>query len=296
MHAFYGEPTGRISNQFITVEYLMNGGPHIPRVVFNRTEENLFAETPGFDLKTQFGIYHFRGGHRFCHAPESIPRTYIPDNDGVSIEMQPDGVDLIGPIEAGSGIQKSLSLKLSADQALVSVTHQLKNCNPWPVETAPWGISMLPLGGTAFLPIKSDALISSLSIWSYSHWNDPRLKIIDDFVVINALAAKPALKVGHLNGAGWLAYLKKDVLFIKRFKPEIDRIHPDHNVNAEIYIEDKCIELESLAALEMLQPGQRVEHVEVWQWISGISKKRSLTDTALWINALVEESRPEEEV
>jgi hypothetical protein len=290
MHDFYGEPTGRISNQFITIEYLMNGGPHIPKVVFNGTDENLFAETPDFDLETKYGIYHFRGGHRFCHAPEDDIRSYIPDNDGLSLEMQPDGVDLVGHIEDGAGLQKSLSLKLSAEQAFVTVTHKLKNHNPWPVETAPWGISMLPLGGTAFIPTKSESLMNTLSVFYYSKWSDPRLNILDDFVVINGTASKSALKVGVLISRGWLAYLKKDVLFIKRFNPEITRIHPDQNVNAEIYVEDKCIELESLAPLINLQPGQTVEHVETWQWICGITKKRSLEETAAWIETLVTES------
>jgi len=261
--------------------------------MFNGSEENLFAETPGFEMETRFGVYHFRGGHRFCHAPEHPQRSYIPDNDGLSLEMQPNGVDLVGHIETGTGMQKSMSIRLASDQALVTVTHRLKNCNPWEVETAAWGISMMPLGGSAFLPLKNDGGMSGFLTFSYSKRSDPRLKILDDFVVINAAAAQPPLKIGFLNAQGWMAYLKNDVLFIKRFNPEVGQIHPDQNSNTEMYVEDKCIELESLAALVRLQPEQTVEHVEQWQWISGVCRKRTLADTAGWISAVVEVSKPE---
>ena len=87
---FYGEKIGKISNQYLSVEYLQEGGPHIPRLYLADNEENLFAEAPGFDLPTEYGIYHFRGGHRFCHAPEYVPRSYIPDQEGLSYEMLPD--------------------------------------------------------------------------------------------------------------------------------------------------------------------------------------------------------------
>jgi len=293
MREFFGEPVGRISNQFLTVEYLMKGGPHIPRILWNGSEENLFAETPGFKIESKYGIYHFRGGHRFCHAPEVFPRSYIPDNDGLSLEMQPDGVDLVGHVEEGTGIQKSLSLRLSADEPRVEVTHRLKNCNPWTVEIAPWGISMMPLGGTAFVPTRAEASMNTISVFPYSKWSDPRLKILDNFVVVNGQASQSALKIGTLNRVGWMAYLNKDVLFIKRFKPEVNQIHPDNNVNTEVYVEDKCVEMESLAPLAALQPGHSIEHIEEWHWFAGVTRKRSLEATASWIGVLVEKSKME---
>jgi hypothetical protein len=291
MGDFYSEPTGRVSNQFISIEYLTQGGPHIPRVSLTGTNENLFAETPGFDLETTYGIYHFRGGHRFCHAPEYVPRTYIPDNDGLSLEMMPDGVDLIGHIESGSGVQKRISLRLSADKPEVTVKHSLFNHNRWPIETAPWGISMMPLGGTAFLPTQAPddphAPNRFISIFSYSKWTDPRLTILDDFLVIDGKASKPALKIGYFNHCGWMAYLNKNVLFIKQFIPYSGHPHPDKNVNTEMYIEDKCMELESLAPLVTLQPGESVEHIETWLVIEDFSAKASLEETAKLIENLV---------
>ena len=147
----------------------------------------------------------------------------------------------------------------------------------------------MPLGGTAFMPLQTAGAMRSLATWSYSKWSDPRLKILDDFVVINGMAAQPALKVGYLNAAGWLAYLKEDVLFIKRFIPQTEKVHPDNNVNAEIFVEDKCVELESVAPLVILPPGEMVDHVETWQWLTGIKRKRSLDETVLWISSLVNE-------
>ena len=80
-----------------------------------------------------------------------------------------------------------------------------------------------------------------------------------------------------------MAYLKEGTLFIKRFTPQPKKIHPDQNVNTEVYVEDKCIELESLSPLVTLQPGESVEHVEDWQWFEGVTRKRKLEDTFIWI-------------
>jgi hypothetical protein len=46
------------------------------------------------------------------HAPESLPRTYIPDDDGVSIEELPDGVRLKGLTEKETGITKTIEIHL----------------------------------------------------------------------------------------------------------------------------------------------------------------------------------------
>ena len=287
---FYGEPTGKISNQTISIEYLTVGGPHIPRLLLTGSNQNLFAETPGFILDTQYGTYHFRGGHRFCHAPEFVPRSYIPDNDGLSLEMFPNGVDLIGHVENGSGIQKRLNIRLAPDKSEVSVTHGLKNFNPWTVETAPWGISMMPLGGTAFLPSQAPddphAPNRFLSICSYSKWSDPRMKILDDFIVIEGKVNKPPLKIGYFNHQGWMAYLKEETLFIVKFNPRPGLAHPDKNVNTELYVEDKCLELESLAPLANLAPGETTEHTETWHVITNFKGEKSIEETAKAIEKL----------
>jgi hypothetical protein len=56
-----------------------------PRIVRQSERfDNLFANLGNEGLTTPYGEFHFRGGHRLWHSPEAMPRTYIPDVQGVS--------------------------------------------------------------------------------------------------------------------------------------------------------------------------------------------------------------------
>jgi hypothetical protein len=67
-----------------------------------------------------------------------------------------------------------------------------------------------------------------------------------------------------------MGYLRSDVLFVKRFRPEIGLAHPDFNCNAEVYCNDRFIELETLAPMVQLEPGQSVSHCETWEVYVGV--------------------------
>ncbi len=86
----------------------------------------------------------------------------------------------------------------------------------------------------------------------------------DDYVRINARPEPQELKIGLLAG-GWLGYLRSGVFFLKRFDPQLELLHPDLNTNAQLYCHDRFIELESLAPLAVLKPGQSSVHVETWE-------------------------------
>ena len=70
--------------------------------------------------------------------------------------------------------------------------------------------------------------------------------------------------MGLLAG-GWLGYLRSGVFFLKRFDPQLELLHPDLNTNAQLYCHHRFIELESLAPLAVLEPGQSSVHVETWE-------------------------------
>jgi hypothetical protein len=229
-------------------------------------------------MDTAYGPYFIRGGHRVWHAPEAFPRSYLPDNEGLVLENLADGVRMTQPVEPGSGIRKSIEVRLAPDQAGVTLTHALKNEGNWPVELAPWAITQIRLGGVAILPQQVGALDVAgllpnrqLVLWPYTSWADPRLQPADDLILIKADPAMPPCKIGHLNRAGWSAYLIGATLFVKRFAPGVDLPHPDFGCNAEVYCCDRFIEVESLGPLVTLEPGATTVHVETWELHTGVS-------------------------
>ena len=269
---FYGLPTCTIRNQHLRLEFLREAGPRIVRLFFAGSNENLLAEVPNMKWPTPYGEYRIYGGHRLWHAPEAIPRSYIPDNDGLTVEDLAGGTRLRGPVEPAAGIRKSIAVHLHPDRAEVTLIHQLTNEGIWPIECAPWAITQMRLGGVAILPqpadkVDADGLLPNrrLALWPYTRWGDSRLSVNDDLILVHARAELPPMKIGYENRHGWIGYLREGVFFRKRFEPRIDQPHPDFGSNAEVYCNDQFIELETVAPLSRLEPGQSVTHVETWE-------------------------------
>ena len=117
MADFYGKPVGILENKYLRLEYLLQAGPRIVRLFPAGSQENLLAELPELIVPTPYGDYHFTGGHRLWHAPEQMPRSYIPDNEGLQVMGLEDGINLIQPVEVPTGILKGcISIWLMAEQ------------------------------------------------------------------------------------------------------------------------------------------------------------------------------------
>ena len=270
---FYGLRTRAIENEHLRVEFLRDAGPRIVRLFRRGSNENWFAEAPQRKIPTPSGDYLVRGGHRLWYAPESILRTYQLDNASVAIEELNDGVCLHQPVESLTGIRKSIEIHLRADR--VALTHRIENAGAQPIELAPWAITMLKLGGVVILPqpvgaVDQDELLPNrhLVFWSYTRVKDSRLDLDDKFVRVHTHAELPPCKIGYLNRAGWVAYWRDGLLFVKRFAPRVDQPHVDSNCNAEVYCNDEYVELETLAPLVQLEPGQAATHDETWEFYS----------------------------
>lgn len=275
MTGFQGLPTHTLDNGLISLEVPVSAGPRIARLsAFG--QGNLFAEIPG-SVATPFGEYHYRGGHRLWHAPEAIPRTYIPDDGGVVMEHLADGVRLTGPAEAMTGITKIIEIRLPAGRPVARIHHSLRNDGVWPVELAPWAVTMFRLGGVVILPqpvgpAGANDLISNrtLALWPYSQINDPRLVLRDDYILIRAFQHPAKFKIGYFNFHGWMAYYSDGILFRKTYDVIAGAPHVDGGSNAESYVDEGCVELESLGPLVTLNPGETAHLSETWELYDGL--------------------------
>jgi hypothetical protein len=265
-----------LQNNFFQIEYLTTSQRITGLIPAGKS--NLLADLSGNPpIPTPYGDFYFRGGHRLWHAPEALPRTYIPDVGEMTITDLPDGVILETQTEPGTGIRKRIEIRLAADKPSATLTHTLINDGMWPVELSPWTITQLRLGGTAILPMpfgNTDpaGLLHNrqLSLWPYARVNDPRLKLGDRYILFKADAILPPFKIGTFNSDGWLAYWVDGLLFRKIFNVRAGLPHPDNNCNAEMYCGNLFVELESLGPLITLNPGNSVDHVETWDIFNGM--------------------------
>lgn len=265
------------------MDALAQAGPRLVRLILAGAQENLLAETPQVHWPTHYGEYHLWGGHRLWHAPEAAPRSSIPDDIGLNATQLPNGFLLCQQVEPGTGIRKSLEVRLDPHRPALTLTHRLHNEGLWPVELSAWAITQLPLGGMVVLPQQNalgeqSRLLPNrkLVLWPYTRWADPRLILSDDLILLHAAPQPYACKVGYFNHQGWAGYVRGNVFFLKRFHARPDLAYPDYDCNVETYCQDLFVELETLGPLTRLEPGAAVTHVEEWEIHTGLSAPADL--------------------
>jgi hypothetical protein len=277
---YFGQPNCyKLSNDHVEVIVTTDIGPRIIAYRFIGDENILGELTPDAVVKTELGDWHPWGGHRLWHAPESKPRTYVPDDDPVQVELVgSDGIRLIQPTEKATGIEKEMFVKLSPKNSHVIVSMKLTNKGLWPVELAPWGLTIMNGGGTTIFPhepyISHDEKLlpaRPLVLWHYTDMSDPRWTWGKRFVRLktDATRSEPQ-KVGAANKQGWAAYFRNGTLFVKRFPYVEGAKYPDYGCNFETYTAGDFMEVETLGPLVTLEPGQSTIHVEDWFLFKGV--------------------------
>jgi len=267
---FHGRPTLRIANDAIQVEVLAVAGPRIVGLRRTGSPANLLAETPDLGWETALGRYELLGGHRLWIAPEDPEMVAAPDSDGLAVEALVDGLRLCGPVEPRTGCVRSIEVRLHPVLPCLTVLHRIDNHGPSALELAPWSITQLPLGGLALLPQRPAVAghragpNRNLVLWPYSSWEDPRLRIRDGLVAVDAVAGAE-LKIGFLDDSGWVAYVRDGTALVRRFEPARDEPHPDLGCNVEAYCGSRYLELEVLGPLRLLRPAESTTLLEHWE-------------------------------
>ena len=288
----------RLANDKVELLLTSDVGPRVLHFAF-LGQENQLQEYPTDLGKTGGEDWRPYGGHRFWHAPEAQPRTYFPDNFPVVVEDHGDFIRLVQPIETTTGIQKEIDIHLAASQAGVTLRHRLRNTNLWPVEMAPWALTLMRLGGTAIIPLSPRGAheanllpTDTLTLWAYTNLSDPRLNWGEQVILVHqdAQATTPQ-KIGVLNKVGWLAYQRAKTLFVKRFDYQPGARYPDLGCSVEVFTRWDMIELETLGPLAHVAPGEAVEHIEGWYLFDGLPFLESPLQVGRDLLPLIETTR-----
>lgn len=266
----------RISNGKIELVATSDVGPRIIRLGFVGGE-NEFSESKS-DLGqvggNQWRIY---GGHRLWVGPEATPRSYYPDNVRLEAEVDGNTLTLIAPPEldpsfkVNTGVQKEMQITMHPD-GRVTVVHRISNVNLWPVELAPWALSVMARGGRAIIPAPDpkphpEALlpVRPMAVWSYTNLADPRFIWGNRYIVLKQDPSRnEPLKLGVGNEKGWVAYARSGHLFVKVYDYVEGATYPDFGSNTEVWTNSQILEVETLGPLTTLAPKETVEHIENW--------------------------------
>lgn len=260
------------------VELIVTGdvGPRIIRFGFIG-DDNEFGEFPEQVGQTGGSEWRIYGGHRLWHSPEDKVRSYYPDNGPVKVAEENGIVRVIQPPEATTGIQKELAIVLDPASNQVEVRHYLRNVGLWPVELAPWALTVMAPGGMGIVPQPTrthpDRLLPNrvLVLWPYTDMTDNRIHWGSKFILLRQdQKAQTPTKIGLSANDGWGAYLRQGHLFLKTFEYMERANYPDNGCSLEMYTNARMLELETLGPLQRLAPGDAVEHVEHWFLFHGV--------------------------
>ena len=269
----------KLSNGSVEVVVTTDVGPRVIRYAFPGGE-NILGECPENALETELGVWRPYGGHRLWHAPEAMPRSYVPDDQPVEFEC-PDqlSIRLRQAVEGPTGIRKELEVSLEEEGTEVRILHRLTNEGLWKVELAPWALTIMNGGGTVIIPQEpyishDDYLLPArpMVLWHYTDLTDPRFAIGKRFLRLSTDEnLEEPQKIGVANKQGWAAYYRKGTLFVKTFAYEDGLTYPDCGCNCETYTAGSFIELESVGPMHELEPGECAEYVETWFLFSDIT-------------------------
>jgi hypothetical protein len=143
-----------------------------------------------------------RPGQRLAwHAPEVPGWTYRPDDRPVEVQTTEHGVRFTTR-DPRTELSRTIEVRLADGTA--TVDHTIGDDGSSASELAPWALTMLELGGEAWIPLAHEpsdphGLLASASLvlWPYSHLDDGRLSLAHDLVLIRATPDAPGkLKIG----------------------------------------------------------------------------------------------------
>jgi hypothetical protein len=262
--------------------------------------ENLFKVWDDTAGKTGGDAWHIYGGHRLWHAPEVSPRTYAPDNAPVKVKETKRGLRVMQPVESTTDIEKQMDIALVEGRAEAVVTHKLSNRGPWPVEIAPWGVSAMDAGGRVIVPMPPrgthpECLLpaNTLTLWPYTDMRDPRWTWGFKYVMLQQdVKARLPQKAGFMTPDGWCACAVKGCLFVKSFDYVAGAKYPDFGASIETFTNEEMIELETVAPLVTLAPGESAEHVERWSVFPDVPAPKTDEDVERDVLPKVREARP----
>lgn len=266
----------------VTITVRTDAGPRIVR--YRRGDHQPFADLPDTRLEhPTAGTFRFVGGHRVWRSPENPEVTYQPDDAPVDLELIDDGLVIVGSPDR-DGVVKTIAVR-QLDQ-LTIVDHSFRNDGAAPVECAVWAITQLTPGGVAVVPhrhraVDPDGVLPnrSLALWPYTDLSDPELELRGDHVRVASSDRSAKTKIGTENRSGWLAYVTGTSAFAK-WSPlhRDDHVYPDLGSSIECYRDHRFAELESLGPLTSLEPGESVDHREVWRHVEDTSIEALLSE------------------
>ncbi len=276
INAFGYENCIELKNNKVTVILDPNVGGRVLEYKLNG--KNILFENPALNGKTwKKGDPKFEvSGGRFDIGPEkTTPDRKSFHNSWKGEITGKNSARLISQVDTIVGVQLIRDFILLDNSSHLRCTQHIKNISTKVQNYAHWsrtfakggGICLVPLNINSRLP-KGYAIYQSNSTFiDYNPPKEENLRVRDGILEILGTPSQPKFVMD--SNVGWIAYnSKNDLLFIKKFKANENKIYGDligNQVSIWYYKEEKC-EIEPIGPIESIKPGKTASFTEDW-WL-----------------------------
>jgi hypothetical protein len=202
----------------------------------------------------------------------------VPDNGPVDIQDRDGVLVATQPVEASTGLEKQILVRMAPSGTAVEVRHRLRNTLPWAIDVAAWALTMMAQNGiaiTGFPPRGGHPEVlpptNPLVMWAFTDLTDPRWIFTKKYLLLKQDPQnREPQKLGHFNVDTWGAYWLGSELFLKRSRADAGKPYPDLGCSFETFTRHDMLELETLGPITKVEPGEYVEHTEHWSLHAGV--------------------------
>ena len=247
-------------------------------VHYSLAGENILWENPGGFGKTLANTTEgfYVGGYQCDLGPE-LRRPVIPSHRALWMGVHQGAahknysVKTISEPDTALGIQMEKEIVMDADTGELGITQRMRNTSTHETAYCLWDRTLCHGGGYAFFPLNKKSRFPAG--WSLrDKFQDqlfydgdkpkcPQVRILDR-VLVAKCEGEPT-KLGADSDAGWIAYARGRLLFVKYFPYFPKGEYTDGGNSVELYFDHRA-ELEPLSPEIKLKPGESYEFPELW--------------------------------
>ena len=252
-------------------------------VHFSLNEENVLYENPATEGRTMGASQEelWFGGYQCDIGP---PGRGLPSH--LQLVQGRNGWDLKGGFAAhvtglpdpGLGIVIEKNFLLAPDTGELGVMQRMRNISDKDVSYSLWDRTLCKKGGFVFFPLNKksrfpagwsqrhlagrDYYAGEHAYFDGVHPNVLQARVLDGVLVV--AASGDVTQLGADSMAGWIAYARGKLLFVKYFPCIARGNYSDGGNTVEVYFDQRAVELSPLSPEIKLAPGQDYIFPEKW--------------------------------
>lgn len=248
---------------------------------FSLNGENIIFDSTGANGRTLLTTSNLSvGGYQLDIGPEL---RGIPDHKWLWQGPwnwrlpRPFAMHVFSDPEKNVGVQLEKEFVIDPDTGELGITQRMRNIVTNDISFCLWDRTLCKGGGFAMFPLnRSSRFKAGWSIrqgarvpeyrYEGDKPGDARVRIMDGVLVAQAKTLPEAgtLKVGADSDAGWIAYARGRILFVKYFPIFANGNYSDGGNTVELYCSDRVAELEPLSPEVRLKPSETYSFPEKW--------------------------------